>query len=114
MRIAIGSILTECNQFGGSAIDLEWFSRYDLHYGENMLNVEAGVVGGALEELRRLGGEIIPLIYASTCPGGYITQECYSHLRKELLTRLKDALPLKSLSKKFISFNCFFNLGLFF
>tara|TARA_B100000902_G_scaffold356743_1_gene370635 strand:+ start:1305 stop:2795 length:1491 start_codon:yes stop_codon:yes gene_type:complete len=94
MRIAIGSILTECNQFGGSPINLDSFSRYDLYYGESMLSVEAGVVGGALEELRRTGSEIIPLIYASTCPGGYITKECYSHLRKELITRLQDALPV--------------------
>ena len=34
MRIAIGSFLTECNQFGGSPIDLDWFARYDLAYGD--------------------------------------------------------------------------------
>ncbi|MEE3232533.1 MAG: M81 family metallopeptidase [Candidatus Latescibacterota bacterium] len=94
MRIAIGSILTECNQFGGSAIDIDWFARYDLFYGKNVLNVEGGVVGGGLEALKKIGVEIVPLIYASTCPGGYITKECYKHLRGELLSRLQAAMPV--------------------
>ena len=39
MRIAIGSFLTECNQFGGSPIDLDWFDRYDLAYADDGLRV---------------------------------------------------------------------------
>ena len=54
MRIAIGSFLTECNQFGGSPIDLDWFARYDLAYGEDVLATEAGVAGGARCQLSRV------------------------------------------------------------
>jgi len=39
MRIAIGSFLTECNQFGGSPIDLDWFARYDLAYDDEALTL---------------------------------------------------------------------------
>ena len=94
MRIAIGSFLTECNQFGGSPIDLDWFARYDLAYGDEVLATEAGVVGGALEVLRSADAQIVPLVYASTCPGGYVTADCYAHLRSELLDRLQSALPV--------------------
>jgi len=45
-RVAIGSLLTECNQFGGSPIDLDWFERYELLWGDEMLALDAGVVGG--------------------------------------------------------------------
>ena len=94
MRIALGSVLTECNQFGGSPIDLDWFARYELCRGDEVLGLEAGVVGGALQALRAAGADIAPLISASTCPGGCITAACYQYLRAELLGRLSRALPV--------------------
>ena len=50
-RIAVASVLTECNQLGGSPIDMDWFQRYDLHIGEELLEIDSGVVGGALNFL---------------------------------------------------------------
>ena len=94
MRIALGSILTECNQFGGSPIDLDWFARYELCRGDEVLGLEAGVVGGSLQALYSAGADIAPLISASTCPGGCITSDCYQYLRSELLDRLSRALPV--------------------
>ena len=88
-RIALGSILTECNQRGGSPSDISWFERYDLHWGEELLQVKAGVVGGGLEILRQDEADIAPLLNASTCPGGYLTAACYAQLKGELLRRLK-------------------------
>ena len=93
-RIAVASVLTECNQLGGSPIDMDWFQRYDLHIGEELLEIDSGVVGGALNTLRPAGTEIVPLLSASTCPGGYITQSCYDELRGNLLQRLSAALPV--------------------
>ena len=94
VKIALGSLLTECNQFGGSPIDLDWFARYELCRGGEVLGLEAGVVGGALRSLRASGADIAPLISASTCPGGCITADCYGHLRAEMLGRLSRALPV--------------------
>ena len=93
-RVAIGSLLTECNQFGGSPIDMEWFERYELRWGDDVLAIDAGVVGGALRVLTEADAEVAPLLSASTCPGGCITAACYGRLRDELLDRLRAALPV--------------------
>ncbi len=93
-RVAIGSLLTECNQFGGSPIDLDWFERYELRFGEDVLTIDSGVVGGALSVLAQAGADVAPLLSASTCPGGCITDDCYQLLRRELLDRLRAAMPV--------------------
>ncbi|MCC7265676.1 MAG: M81 family metallopeptidase [Candidatus Latescibacteria bacterium] len=93
-RIALGGILTECNELGGPPIDLDWFVRYDLRRGEEILGMEGGVVGGMLEVLREAGAQAVPLLYASTCPGGYLTAACYDQLKNEVLARLQQALPV--------------------
>ena len=93
-RIALGSILTECNEFGGVPIDIGWFERYELCRGEEVLQVDAGVVGGMMQVMRECGAEVVPLIYASTCPGGPLTAECYTQLKTELLDRLRASTPV--------------------
>ena len=93
-RIAIGSIFTECNQLGGVPIDLSWFERYELRRGDEILAVDKGVVGGMLDVLRREGHAPVPLLYASTSPGGPLTAACYAQLKIELLERLAAALPV--------------------
>ena len=76
-RIALGGILTECNELGGPPIDLDWFARYDLRRAGEILEMAGGAVGGMLEVLREAGAQPVPLLYASTCPGGYLTASCY-------------------------------------
>ena len=93
-RIAIGSIFTECNQLGGVPIDLSWFERYELRRGDEILAVDKGVVGGMLDVLRREDHAPVPLLYASTSPGGPLTAACYAQLKEELLERLSAALPV--------------------
>ena len=56
-RIALGSILTECNEFGGVPIDIGWFERYELCRGDEVLQVDAGVVGGMLQVMRECESE---------------------------------------------------------
>ena len=93
-RVAIGSILTECNQLGGPRIDTGWFERYELCRGNEILAIDSGVVGGMLGVLAGRGGEPVPLLYASTCPGGMITSACYAQLKGELIERLRMSLPV--------------------
>ena len=94
LRVAIGTIFTECNQLGGVPIELDWFARYELLYGADMLGLDAGVAGGMLQVLRAHNVEIMPLLYASTCPGGPLTAACYAGLKADLLDRLQRALPV--------------------
>ncbi len=94
LRIALGAIFTECNELGGVPIDLSWFERFDLKHGDEVLEMRHGAVGGMLQVVGERGSSTVPLLYASTCPGGYITADCYSQLKGELLERLSAVLPV--------------------
>ncbi|HQY26228.1 MAG TPA: M81 family metallopeptidase, partial [Thermoflexales bacterium] len=80
-RIALGAIFTECNELGGVPIDLSWFERFDLKHGDEIFDMRHGAVGGMLQTIAERGGALAPLLYASTCPGGYITAACYAQLK---------------------------------
>ena len=65
-RMAIGGILTECNELGGVPIEMDWFERYELRYGDDLLDISSGVVGGMLDIVRGRGANPVPLLFAST------------------------------------------------
>lgn len=88
-RIAVGSILTECNEWVARTTELEDFERTEFRRGSEILEGSAGVVGGMLRILQQRNVEILPLISASACPGGLLSSHCYHHLREELLETLK-------------------------
>ena len=93
-RVAIGSVFTECNQLGGMIIDMSWFERYELCRGDEILRIGSGGGGGMLRVLREAGAEPVPLVWASTCPGGQVESACYAQLKGELIAGLRDALPV--------------------
>ena len=93
-RVALGAIFTECNHLGGVAIELDWFERYELLRGDAILQINSGVVGGMLQVLHAADVTVAPLLWASTCPGGPLTADCYAQLKHELLARLTQALPV--------------------
>ena len=88
-RIAVGSILTECNEWVARTTELEDFERTEFRRGIEILDGSTGVVGGMLRVLRQRNVEILPLISASACPGGLLSSHCYRHLREQLLESLK-------------------------
>ena len=89
-RIAVGSILTECNQWVARTTELEDFERTEFRRGTEILEGTTGVVGGMLRVLRQRKVEPLPLISASACPGGLLSSHCYRHLRGELLEALRQ------------------------
>lgn len=93
-RVAVGSIFTECNHLGGAPTDLAAFERNELRRGDEVLRADTGTVGGMLHVSRARGAIIVPLLVASTCPGGPLTSACYRTLKTELLERLRQALPV--------------------
>ncbi len=93
-RVAVGSILTECNQFGGKLIERDEFARSQLARGEAVMSIEGGAVGGMLHTLRERNAETVPLVVASAYPGGPIAQDCYAQLKADLLEDLAAALPV--------------------
>ena len=92
-RVAVGGILTECNDFGGQLIDVAAFERFELRYGDDVLGVTTGVIGGMLEVLAERQAQPVPLLFASTSPGGPLTNECYEILRRDLLAALEAVAP---------------------
>ena len=93
-RVAVGGILTECNDFGGQPIDVAAFERFELRYGDDVLGVSGGVMGGMLEVLAEREATPVPLLFASTSPGGPLTDECYETLRRDLLAALEAVVPV--------------------
>jgi microcystin degradation protein MlrC len=93
-RVAVGSILTECNQFGGKLIEHDEFARSQLARGQEVMSISGGAVGGMLHTLQENDAEIIPLVVASAYPGGPIAQDCYAQLKADLLADLRNALPV--------------------
>ena len=93
-RVAIGAIFTECNHLGGAPIDRSWFERFELLRGDELLASATGAVAGMLQVLRERRLTPVPLLYASTCPGGPITRDTYEVLKGDLLARLRAALPV--------------------
>ena len=93
-RVAVGSILTECNQFGGKLIERAEFARSQLARGEAVMSIGGGAVGGMLHTLKEQNADIVPLVVASAYPGGPIDHECYAQLKADLLEDLTNALPV--------------------
>ena len=93
-RVAVGSILTECNQFGGKLIERAEFARSQLARGEAVMSIGGGAVGGMLHTLKEQNADIVPLVVASAYPGGPIDHECYAQLKADLLEDLTSALPV--------------------
>ena len=92
--IAVGGILTECNHFGGLPMGLDSFERCELRRGDEVLTIRTGVVAGMLDVLHAQQARPAPLLFASACPGGTVTADCYHRLKSELLERLVAAGPV--------------------
>ena len=93
-RIAIGSIIIECNHLGGTPADIEHFRRTELYYDREILGLSNGVVGGMLSVLADRKVQVAPLLVASACPSGPITSSCYQQMKAGLLDRLRQSLPV--------------------
>jgi microcystin degradation protein MlrC len=94
LKVALGSIFTECNHLGGQATDLACFERCELRRGPQVMQQTASTVGGMIQALRDCQVDIAPLLVASAVPGGPITSTCYRGLKQELLDRLRSSLPV--------------------
>jgi microcystin degradation protein MlrC len=93
-RIAIGSIIIECNHLGGTPADIEHFRRTELWHDRKILDLKNGVVGGMLSVLGQCDVEVAPLLVASACPSGAMTSACYRELKAGLLDRLRRSRPV--------------------
>lgn len=99
MRIGIGSIFQESNQFAATQTDLALFRNSYVHEGDALLQL-AGTdceVAGILAVCEEEGAQPLPLLAARSVSGGALTDDCYTELKETLLARLRAALPLDGL-----------------
>ena len=93
-NIALGSIFIECNHFGGQPAGMEAFRRGGLFYDRELLGLETGTIGGMLSVLRGRGCKVSPLLAASACPSGPLSEGCWRELKHGLIDRLRNAAPV--------------------
>ncbi len=99
MRIGIGSIFQESNQFAATQTDLALFRNSYVHEGDALLQL-AGTdceVAGILAVCEEEDAQPLPLLAARSVSGGALTDDCYTELKETLLARLRAALPLDGL-----------------
>ena len=99
MRIGIGSIFQESNQFAATRTDLALFRNSYVHEGDALLQL-AGTdceVAGILATCAEEGAQPVPLLAARSVSGGALSDACYTELKETLLARLRAAAPLDGL-----------------
>ena len=95
-NIAIGGILTECNEFSINLMTKENFKRYEYYEKNEILNLTSGVVGGMLSALDGSSFNISPTVFASCSPGGVIEDKCYFDIKEKILDEIKIMQNLKA------------------
>jgi microcystin degradation protein MlrC len=100
-RIAVGGIQHETNVFGPYKAKYEVFAQRDewppLCRGERMLEEVGGMnlpVTGAIDRLRALGHEIIPLLWCSATPSAQVTEDAFERISAMMLETLAADAPV--------------------
>ena len=100
-RIAIGGFQHETNTFAPSKADYAAFEAGGgwpgVQYGEPLFAAVEGAnipVAGAVQALRALGHSVVGTAWAAACPSAHVTSDAFERILKELIQRLKAALPV--------------------
>jgi len=103
-RIAVGGFMHETNTFQPKKTTYADFAeagdRPPLVRGAEVLTRFDGMnqsIAGALEVLRPTGATLLPLLWTSTTPGGYVTEDAFECITAMLLDDLRAALPVDAI-----------------
>ena len=98
-KIAVGGCQHETNVFAPYKGEYEVFAQRDewppLSRGEEMLDEVRDInlpVTGAIERLKALGHEIVPLLWCSATPSAHVTEEAFERISAMMLEQLQDSL----------------------
>ncbi len=96
-RIAVGGIQHETNVFGPYPATFEVFAARDewppLCRGERMLDEVDGMnlpITGAIDRLRALGHEIVPMLWCSATPSAQVTEDAFERISAMFLETLQS------------------------
>jgi len=100
-RIAVGGFMHETNTFQAQKTTFEDFAhagdRQPLVRGAKVLECFAGMntsIAGVIEVLQPAGAVLLPLVWTSTTPAGYVTEDAFERIAAMMLEDLRAALPL--------------------
>jgi microcystin degradation protein MlrC len=100
-RIAVGGFLHETNTFQPQKTTYADFAeagdRQPLVRGPGVLEKFEGTnqsIAGSLSVLRAAGAALLPLLWTSTTPSGYVTEDAFERIAAMMLEDLHGALPV--------------------
>ncbi|HEU0258341.1 MAG TPA: M81 family metallopeptidase, partial [Burkholderiales bacterium] len=100
-RIAIGGFQHETNTFAPSKADYSAFEAGGgwpgVQYGEPIFGAVEGAnipAAGAIQALRALGHSMVGTAWGAASPSAHVTSEAFERITTELVSRLKQALPV--------------------
>ena len=96
-RIAIGGIAFEGNSLSPMRSTRASFEQKYLKIGDEILTDLADTStehAGALAVLKVRGADVVPLLATHGGAGGRVTRNCWADLKGQLLSRLRDAMPV--------------------
>ncbi|HEU4351702.1 MAG TPA: M81 family metallopeptidase [Burkholderiales bacterium] len=100
-RIAIGGFQHETNTFAPSKADYAAFAAGGgwpgVQYGEPIFGAVEGAnipAAGAIQALRALGHGMVGTAWGAASPSAYVTSKAFERITTELVSRLKQALPV--------------------
>lgn len=100
-RIAIGGWQHETNTFAPIKADFDAFVRGGewppLSRGPELFKAVEGVhlpVTGAIDTLRPLGHELLPLLWTAATPSAHVTEDAFERISTMLIEDLSAALPV--------------------
>ncbi|MFT5259897.1 MAG: microcystin degradation protein MlrC [Saprospiraceae bacterium] len=103
-KIAVAGWQHETNTFATIKADLNAFERADewppLSTGAAIFETVAGIhlpINGAIDTLRDLNHDIVPLLWCSATPCAHVTEHAFETIMAQLLTEVELALPLDGL-----------------
>ncbi len=94
-RIAVGGFQHETNTFAPLKATLADFEQADawpgLTVGHALLSAVKGInlpAAGFIDEARSLGHEVVPLLWCSAQPSGFVMRDAFETITQRLLTEL--------------------------
>jgi len=100
-RIAVGGFMHETNTFQPQKTTYTDFAeagdRVPLVRGAGMLARFDGMntsIAGAVDVLKPTGATLVPLLWTSATPSGYVTEDAFERISAMLLDELRAALPV--------------------
>jgi microcystin degradation protein MlrC len=101
MRVAVGGIVHETNTYAVASTSLTELDEFQCWRGSEIADFFTGTgtgIGGILEACAAGGHESVLTFMAVAEPSGTITASAYEQLKAELITSLREALPLDAVA----------------